>query len=82
MPQPYCEVCRKKISNCKDCSYCGQMLSKQQREVVSRVESSMELNIKEQRIHVRYPLKPTAYLQRSNYGQAVTIQSNIERRLI
>ena len=42
----------------------------------------MQLNVKEKRIHVRYPLKPTAYQQRSNYGQAVTVHSNIEKSLI
>ena len=58
------------------------MLTRRQREVVSRVEASMKLDTEEQRIHVSYPLKPTAYQQRDNYGQAALVQSNIERRLV
>ena len=54
-PQPHCQSCTKKVSQCKDCSYRGQWLSKQQREVVSRVESSMHLDVEQKRIHVKYP---------------------------
>ena len=57
MPQPYCEGCKKKVSNCKDCSYRGQMLSRQMREIVSKVESSMWLEEEEKKIHVCFPLK-------------------------
>ena len=81
-PQPHCQSCTRKVSQCKDCSYRGQMLSQQQREVVRRVESSMHLDSAEQRIHVRYPLKPAAFQQRDNYGQAAAVQGNIEKRLI
>ena len=82
VPRPHCESCTKKVTQCKDCSYRGQMLSKQQREVVSKVESSMRLDPTERRIHVSYPFKPAAYQQRDNHGQAVVVQTNIERRLI
>ena len=58
------------------------MLSRQQREVVSKVEAAMSLDPIEQRIHVRYPLKPAAYQQQDNFGQAIVVQSNIEKRLI
>ena len=58
------------------------MLSRDQREVVKRVEATMKLDSKEKRIHVRYPLKPSAYLQTDNSGQARDMQTNREKRLL
>ena len=81
LPQAHCERCTKTLSKCKDCSYRGQVLNREQREVVKRVESSMMLSQEDRKIHVSYPFKETAYLQSSNYGQAVMIQRNIEKRL-
>ena len=35
--QPHCEDCVRKLSKCKDCSYRGQVLNRDQREVVRKV---------------------------------------------
>ena len=42
----------------------------------------MRLDEKDGKIHVSYPFKPSAWQQKSNYGQAVAVQSNIEKRLV
>ena len=81
-PQPHCEDCSKRLKSCKDCSYRGQLLTRDQREVVRKVEATMRLDREEGRIHVQYPLKPEAYLQTDNSSQARAMQSNIEKRLI
>ena len=81
VPQPHCEACTKKLKSCSDCSYRGQMLSRDQREVVKRVEATITLDQEEQRIHVKYPLKPSAYFQTDNSSQARAMQTNIEKRL-
>ena len=81
-PQPHCESCTKKLKGCGDCSYRGQVLTKDQREVARRVESSMRLDKEEKKIYVEYPFKPTAYMQKDNSSQAKAMQGNIERRLI
>ena len=41
----------------------------------------MTLDQEEQRIHVKYPLKPSAYFQTDNSSQARAMQTNIEKRL-
>ena len=56
-------------------------MSQDQREVVKRVEATMTLDQEEQRIHVKYPLKPSAYFQTDNSSQARAMQTNIEKRL-
>ena len=81
-PQPHCEACSKKLKSCKECTYRGQMLTRDQREVVRKVEATMRLDKEEARIHVQYPLKPEAYLQTDNSRQAKAMQGNIERRLL
>ena len=81
LPKAHCDRCTRLLSKCKDCSYRGQVLNREQREVVKRVETSMFLDPVTRKIHVQYPFKPAAYHQRSNHGQAVAVQSNIERRL-
>ena len=43
-PQPHCEDCSKRLKSCKDCSYRGQMLTRDQREVVRKVEATMRLD--------------------------------------
>ena len=81
-PRPHCVSCKKKLDNCQECSYMGQLLSKKQREVVHQVETSMVLDTKEHKIHLSYPFKPSAYEQKDNRGQAVKVQTNIEKRII
>ena len=78
-PQPHCEACSKKLKSCRDCTYRGQMLTRDQREVVRKVEATMRLDKEEARIHVRYPFKQEAYLQTDNSKQAKAMQSNIEK---
>ena len=81
-PQPHCEACAKKLKGCGDCSYRGQALTKDQQDVARRVEATMRLDKEEKKIHVEYPFKPTAYLQKDNTGQARAMLSNIEKRLV
>ena len=56
------------------------MLTSDQHEVVQRVKATMRLDKEEGRIHVKYPLKPEAYLETDNDRQAKAMQANIERR--
>ena len=42
----------------------------------------MRLDERDGKIHVSYPFKPSAWQQKSNYRQAVVVQSNIEKRLV
>ena len=58
------------------------MLTRDQREVVRRVEATMKLDTEGDKIHVKYPLRPEAYLQTENSRQAKAMQTNIEKRLI
>ena len=81
-PQPHCEPCTKKLKHCKDCSYHGQVLNVQQREVVKKIESSMILNKQQKFIGLSYPLKESAMLQKDNSSQVLKVQAGIEKGIL
>ena len=76
-PARYCKRC----NDCKQCSYRGQMKSRDEEMVVKMVEDKMWLDKESKVIHVSYPWKPEADLQVSNREQALAIQRKVETKL-
>ena len=77
-PARHCKKCR----DCKQCSYRGRMITRDDEMVVKMVEDSMWLDEANQAIHVSYPWKPEAESQVSNHGQALAIQKKVEAKLL
>ena len=68
-PARHCKSCR----DCSQCSYRGRMISRDEEQVVKRVEDSMWVDQVTKKIHMSYPWKPEAELQTNNYRQANVI---------
>ena len=77
-PARNCKRCR----DCKQCSYRGQMISRDEEMVVKMVEDTMYLDEESSVFRVSYPWKPESDKQVSNKEQALAIQRKVETRLI
>ena len=72
-----CKRCR----GCRDCSYRGMMISREEEEVVKRVEESIKYDEKNQRVSVSYPWTEDVCKLTDNVKQAIGCQKSLEDRL-
>ena len=77
-PKPACERC----SGCSDCTFRRKRLSREDQEVVSRIEASLQVDELSGVMRGTYPWKPCVSRMRSNRWQAEKIQSSIERHMV
>ena len=77
-PAPACSKCM----GCEDCTFWRKCLSKEEQEVVSRVEATMKVDNISGIISCVYPWKPCVTRMRSNRQQAQKIQESVERHMI
>ena len=77
-PAPACERC----AGCTDCTFRRKKLSREDQEVVSRIEASLKVDKVTGVMSGVYPWKPCVARMRSNAKQAEKIQSSMERHMI
>ena len=77
-PKPACEKC----SGCAECTFRRKKLSREDQEVVSRIEASLQVDEVTGIMSGKYPWKPCVGRMRSNRGQAEKIQASIERHML
>ena len=77
-PTPACVKC----VGCTDCTFRCKKLSREDQEVVNRIEASLEINEVTGVMTGSYPWKPCASRMRSNLKQATKIQESIERHML
>ena len=77
-PKPACEKC----SGCAECTFRRKKLSREDQEVVSRIEASLQVDEVTGVMSGSYPWKPCVGRMRSNKGQAEKIQASIERHML
>ena len=77
-PKPACERC----AGCADCTFRRKRLSREDQEVVSRIEASMQVDELTGVMSGAYPWKPCVARMRSNLRQAEKIQTSIERHML
>ena len=77
-PKPACERC----VGCADCTFRRKRLSREDQEVVSRIEASLQVDEVTGVMSGAYPWKPCVGRMRSNWTQAEKIQSSIERHML
>ena len=77
-PKPACERC----SGCVECTFRRKKLSREDQEVVSRIEASLQVDEVTGIMSGTYPWKPCVGRMRSNRGQAEKIQASIERHML
>ena len=77
-PGRSCKRCR----NCKDCSYRGLMISREQELVVRRVEDLIKYDSENCKVSVGYPWTENVVKLTDNLKQATDFQSSVERRLL
>ena len=77
-PKPACERC----SGCAECTFRRKKLSREDQEVVSRIEASLQVDEVTGVMSGTYPWKPCVGRMRSNRGQAEKIQASVERHML
>ena len=77
-PPPICKSCQ----GCNDCTFRRKRLTKEETEVVARVEREMVVDETSGCITAKYPWKPSVKRMSSNLGQVRKIQEATERRMI
>ena len=77
-PAPVCVRCE----GCSDCTFRRQRLSREDQEVVSRIEASMHIDEVTSTISAQYPWKPCIMRMTSNARQAAKVQASIERHMV
>ena len=77
-PTPACEKC----SGCVKCTFRRKKLSREDQEVVSRIEASLQVDKVTGIMSGTYPWKPCVARMRSNRKQAEKIQSSMERHML
>ena len=77
-PTPACERC----AGCVDCTFRRKKLSREDQEVVSRMEASLQVDKVTGIMSGCYPWKPCVVKMKSNQLQAEKIQTSIERHML
>ena len=77
-PIPACERC----VGCTDCTFRRTKLSREDQEVVNRIEASLQVDEVTGRMSGTYPWKPCVERMRSNLRQAEKIQTSVERHML
>ena len=77
-PAPACSKC----AGCADCLFRRKKLSKEEQEVVARVEATMKVDDITRVISCVYPWKPCVSRMKSNRQQAQKIQESMERHMV
>ena len=77
-PAPICERC----VGCADCTFRRKKLSREDQAVVSRMEASLKVDKITGIMSGVYPWKPCVARMRSNVGQAMKIQTSIEKHML
>ena len=67
---------------CEDCTFQRKRLSREDQEVIKRIEADMKIDNDSGTIHGRYPWKPCVSCMSSNYQQAEKIQASIEKHML
>ena len=74
-PTPTCQHC----TGCADCTFRRKRLSREDQEVVARIEAAMKIDGVTGTIREKYPWKPSVV---DNSKQAQTVQRSMERHMI
>ena len=77
-PVPACEKC----AGCKDCTFRRTRLSREDQEVVNQIEASLKVDGITGQMSGTYPWKPCVARMRSNFQQALKIQSSVEQHMV
>ena len=77
-PAPACEKC----AGCAECTFRRKKLSREDQEVVSRIEASLKVDEVTGIMSGTYPWKPCVAKMRSNVRQATKIQGSIEKHML
>ena len=77
-PPPICKSC----AGCNDCTFRRKRLTKEESEVVARVEREMVVDSESATITAAYPWKPCISRMTSNVMQVQKIQEATERRML
>ena len=77
-PSPACEKC----VGCADCTFRRKKLSREDQEVVSRIEASLKVDEVTGIMSGTYPWKPCVSRMRSNRRQAEKIQATMEKHML
>ena len=75
---PTCKTCK----NCPDCRYRADNLTAEEKSSVDKMQESLHMENDLPPIHIAYPLKPEAHVQKSNYKQALAVQRAHEKRIM
>ena len=77
-PVPACERC----AGCTDCTFRRTRLSREDQEVVNRIEASLQVDEITGQMSGTYPWKPCVERMRSNLRQAMKIQTSVEQHMV
>ena len=77
-PAPACERC----SGCTDCTFRRKKLSREDQEVVNRMEATLQVDKLTGVMSGGYPWKPCVVKMRNNRDQAEKIQAAIEKHML
>ena len=72
----------KRCLGCKDCSFRGEMISRDNARVVRRLEDLMEYDADSRKVTVSYPWTEDIRKLTDNIGQAIAFQKSCEKRLL
>ena len=77
---PTCKQHRDDVDNCRECSYRGDNVSRNERKALEYMEDSLERG-EDGRLRISYPFNEKAWLQKDNRHQARAVQLRVEENL-